>query len=747
MSYLAAVSATTVMIRPQVDWPFWPGNILVVSVLLLQPRRLWPIIVASAVVAFVLFNLHLGLSIRSIIFYQLSDVTEILAAALGLSYVFEGVPQLNSLKALVKYSLFAVLLAPIAGAFFGALTTHGEYWGSWRIAFLSQALGYLALLPAILGWVSTRSEWAHAPPSRYLEALALSVGLLILGYFGFVSPSRIIAPVLTIVPFLLWAALRFGTTSVSSLTIIVAFLAIWGAVHGSGLFLGPESVHNVPSIQVFLLFLATPFMVLAAVVEERKQSQLSLKESEERFRLAAQAGKMFAYDWDVGSDVIERSPEAAQILGIDEVAQTTGQRILAQVHPEDRERVTAAIASLSPERPDLQISFRMVRSDGTTTWVERSSRAQFDRQGRLVRVVGMVTDVTERKRAEEERRESESRFRLMADTAPVLIWMSGPDKLCTYFNKPWLDFTGRSIDSELGNGWAEGVHREDLQRCLAVYTQAFERREEFRMEYRLRRHDEEYRWVLDIGVPRFGQDQSFVGYIGVGIDVTERKLAEEALASLSGRLIQAHEEERRRIARDIHDDYQQRVALLAIDLKTLAEDVENSPGEVRQHLRELWGNVSELGADLHALSHSLHSSTLENLGLVAGIRAFCREFADQQSIQIDFAHQNVPRAIPRDVALCLFRIAQEGLRNVKRHSGADRAAVRLDASGEKLHLSISDRGRGFGSNAPRSGGIGIRSMEERLRLVGGNLEIHSRPMEGTRIDAWLPVNVASQRAS
>ena len=201
MSYFAAKLGTTVVIRDTLEWPLWPGNILLVSTLLYLPRRIWPIVIGAALVTFAFYDLRLGISIRSIIFYQLSDIAEILTAALGLSYCFGGVPQLDSVKALAKYSFFAVLLAPLTAAFLSALTTHGGYWRGWRIIFLSQALGYLTLIPAILRWVSKRSEWAHASLSRYLEAAVLLAGLAVLGYFSFVSPSTIIVPVLTIVPF------------------------------------------------------------------------------------------------------------------------------------------------------------------------------------------------------------------------------------------------------------------------------------------------------------------------------------------------------------------------------------------------------------------------------------------------------------------------------------------------------------------------------------------------------------------
>jgi signal transduction histidine kinase len=283
---------------------------------------------------------------------------------------------------------------------------------------------------------------------------------------------------------------------------------------------------------------------------------------------------------------------------------------------------------------------------------------------------------------------------------------------------------------------------------LDTYNRAFDRRESFNRQYRLRRSDGEYRWVIDIGVPRFNPDGSFTGYIGSCIDITERKIAEEALSALSGRLIDAQEDERKRIAREIHDDYNQRLALLALEMEVLEEDIGDSPAGARHRLHKIWNGLSELGADLHSLSHRLHSSTLESLGLVAGAKAFCEEFAAQQQIKVGFAHEQIPRNVPGDVALCLFRVVQEGLRNIKRHSGADRAEVRLEYSGGKIHLSVVDRGQGFEvNNRPSRAGIGIRSMEERLRSLGGQLEITSTPMSGTRIDASLPLRVAKQGAA
>jgi signal transduction histidine kinase len=273
---------------------------------------------------------------------------------------------------------------------------------------------------------------------------------------------------------------------------------------------------------------------------------------------------------------------------------------------------------------------------------------------------------------------------------------------------------------------------------LSTYSQAFDRREEFRMEYRLRRHDGEYRWVLDIGVPRFDQNHSFLGYIGVGIDVTERRQVDETLADISRKLMEAQERERSRIAKELHDDINQRLALLAVDIQLIKEDPGDSESALAARMEILSKRIHEISTDLQTISHELHSSTLESLGVLTAMKGFCRDFAQRQKLKIEFHHDDFPTDVPAEISLCLFRILQEALHNASKHSGVQHFVVRLGHTRHEIYLTVSDAGTGFDPANAHNHGLGLASMQERARLVNGTIIIESKPMGGTIIHVRVP---------
>jgi signal transduction histidine kinase len=263
------------------------------------------------------------------------------------------------------------------------------------------------------------------------------------------------------------------------------------------------------------------------------------------------------------------------------------------------------------------------------------------------------------------------------------------------------------------------------------------------MDYRLRRSDGEYRWVLDNGVPRFASNGAFLGYIGSAIDITELRLAEEAARDLSGRLIQAQEEEQMRLARGLHDDLSQSLALLSVELEMFGQSPPAERGQISGRMQEFSAQVKRLSSEVHRLSHELHPAKLEQLGLVPAMRGFCKEFAVAHQMAIEFADRSVPQVVPQDTALCLYRIAQEALHNVVKHSGGTVARVELAMEGSELRLAIDDDGVGFDPQAMRANGsLGLVGMGERARFVHGRLSIESHAGKGTRVEVLVPIAAA-----
>jgi PAS domain S-box-containing protein len=386
--------------------PFWfPDSILIFALLVTPPRQWWLFFLGWLPI-----RLFTNLTPNSYPWLLATnfanDALKALLVAIGLRRFLKNPARFHNLRDFGIFILFAVVLAPVLSAFAGAGCRYFlgfAFWPNWRRWYLGDALANLVLTPALLYWLAGGfSALRHASVRRCFEAVALTIGLALSGVVAFTGRSESYgAPALLYVPvpFLLWAAMRFGMRGASGALTLIAVFAIEGAAYGRGPFSTRTGDLNVLSIQLFLFVISVSIFLLAILVGDKNRAMDALTEASERFRN-------------------------------------------------------------------------------------------------------------------------------LADTAPVLIWMAGTDKLCNFFNKGWLEFTGRSLDQELGNGWADGVHPEDLAHCLDTYGTAFDKRETFTMEYRLRRWDGEYRWILDTGTPRFDAAGAFVGYIGSCLDIAERKQAE-----------------------------------------------------------------------------------------------------------------------------------------------------------------------------------------------------------------------------
>jgi len=352
-------------------------------------------------------------------------------------------------------------------------------------------------------------------------------------------------------------------------------------------------------------------------------------------------------------------------------------------------------------------------------------------------IIGLLWQRRRKQKAEASLSESEKRFRALAETTPSLLWICGKDGNVTYLNDRRTDFARGDSKSQDADAWTALIHPDDLPNVLTANSRAIEQQEGFSKEYRLRRQDGEYRWMLDVATPRLNADGSFAGFIGSTSDVTEQKLAQEALERMGGKLIEAQEKERSRIARELHDDICQRLALLSLELEMLNRGVK---GAAKAGFAEIQQHCTDIASDVQALSHQLHSSKLDYLGLEAALRSFCEEFSSKHDVTVEFAAENVPNHLPGDISLCLFRVAQEALQNAAKYSGVHRFSVHLRAAADEIRLEVSDAGVGFNvETAMRNGGLGMVSMPERVHLVKGNFSVESKVDAGTKIVATAPL--------
>lgn len=282
------------------------------------------------------------------------------------------------------------------------------------------------------------------------------------------------------------------------------------------------------------------------------------------------------------------------------------------------------------------------------------------------------------------------------------------------------------------------IHADDLSWVLAAYEKQTRVTEHFDLTFRMWASDGRLVWVQNL-ISVGAQIEGATKIHGFMIDVSDRKRAEEALKDLGGRLIAAQEEERRRVARELHDDFNQRLALLSLELEQLGQKIEK-PISLRRDVKRLQTQAQEIAAEIHRLSYKLHPSKLDHLGLAAAVKSLCSEITKSGKVKVEFHQSGFPAQLDNDITLCVFRIAQEGLRNCVKHSGADSARVVLTRTRNAVRLLVSDNGCGFNTKTElMEKGLGFISMKERLHVLGGEMNVYSKPLRGTRIEASVPL--------
>ncbi|HEY8187143.1 MAG TPA: sigma 54-interacting transcriptional regulator [Pyrinomonadaceae bacterium] len=289
-------------------------------------------------------------------------------------------------------------------------------------------------------------------------------------------------------------------------------------------------------------------------ITERVCAEAALRKRKEDLIEAQRVAKVGSWEWDPATDTVTWSEELYRMMGRDPSLPPPNYESHAALYtPATWELLKAAVDQALRHGTPYELELQAIRADGTLLWTNARGDVLKDETGRVVKLHGTLQDITDRVQAQQAVQESEARFRNMADTAPVMIWVAGTDKLCSYVNHGFLDFTGNRLEEELGNGWTKGIHPDDSERRLETYLYAFDRREPFRMEYRLRRADGSFHWVFDSATPRFSASGEFLGYIGSCVDIDDRKKSEEDLVSALRELVVAHEEVSR-LKNQLHEE-------------------------------------------------------------------------------------------------------------------------------------------------------------------------------------------------
>jgi PAS domain S-box-containing protein len=487
---------------------------------------------------------------------------------------------------------------------------------------------------------------------------------------------------------------------------------------------------------------------LRTEIAERNQIEEALRESESRLRLALDAARMGCFDWDMVSGKIIWSSVHANLFGLDPNSfRGTYQEFDERVHPEDREALNAMVARARDERTFYSHEYRIIWPDGTVHWVAGQGQFFYDPTGKPVRMSGLVLDITERKWAEENLRKSEAQLAEAQQLAQLGSWSR---ELATNV-VTWSDEIFRIFGMEphkvstTYQAFLEQVHPDDRTTVRAVIEDAFKYYRPFSCEYRITRLDGAVRIIHERGSVVADDAGKPIRVFGTAQDITERKHAEEELRTsrerlraLAAYLQSVREEERSRIARELHDEIGQ--ALTGIKL-VLERSIREQSASVQANLTQALVVANELIGRVRDLSLELRPAMLDDLGLLAALRWHFERYTSQVNIKVDFNQAGLERRrFQPEIETAAYRIVQEALTNVARHAKVERAEVNIRADDSMLRIEVRDAGIGFPSGSVITSNTGgLSGMRERATMLGGQVIVDSAPGGGTLLTAELPL--------
>jgi PAS domain S-box-containing protein len=449
-----------------------------------------------------------------------------------------------------------------------------------------------------------------------------------------------------------------------------------------------------------------------------------------------------SFGWKPSTGESIWSEETFRIFQYDPTMTPTVELVLQRVHPEDAALVQQTIERAEQDGKDFDHEYRLVMPDGSLKYVHVVAHALRD-ESAGIEFVGAVMDVTGAKQGEKTLREREAYLaeaQRLTHTGSAAWQVAG--RSAVNLSEEWYRIYG--FDPKEGlSAWEkrlQRMHPEDRAKWRETTDRAIREKTDYEGEHRILLPDGTLKYTHTVGHPVLNASGDVEQFVCTMMDVTERKRVAETLAGVSRKLIEAQEQERARIGRELHDDIGQRLAMVAVQLQQVHEDYLVLP-EVRNRMGELKKEISGIADDIQSLSHELHSAKLQYLGIAAAMRSFCKEFAEQQKVEIDFRSHDLPSPLSPDISLGLFRVLQEAMHNSAKHSGVKHFEVRLSGTSDEIHLTVKDSGVGFDREmAKTSPGLGLVSMEERLKLLNGTLSIESQPQHGTIIHARVPLS-------